>query len=551
MNYRCAGTVEPETASDRVMVILGAGASADAGLHLTAELAEAIVKEANKHRGLLGSDRDWIQALNAVYSGMVNYQTIHGENPLTSVNIEMLISAIRLLSERDSLEISPFVGSWSPGISNFNSTSLPGKTVDQLLSALGNALVDTGHRVTERLNVSRLLIDIIHSATNPDLKKPLEEAEHFVLTTLVKILGQHGNVEYLQPLIDLAKDQPNGLDVLTLNYDLTVESAANGQVRLWRGVESWGPGQQIGFPPENNTLNLIKLHGSLDWQLRGVGIADDIRLTGRGIRVVPEDEMNNPDFQDREPWIVVGTRDKLGTDGPTLELNFAARSAFRRASRLVIVGYSFNDKHVNNMIRDWLSYDAGNTISVVDKSWPLYRYRYENPEDGTFRNALLNEYAKIEDDEGVTLAPRMHVFQGTAAEKLHEAIATPVKENGRVLEILAQRNSDSIRLDIISGKWSMTDVHIWTSPIPPREGECRAENVALHWKYPRVKDDSEFSSRPALDIPEWSAGETVTAYMSPQARGVFQIVVQGSSIVGSMQKVIEMEATDEDIKILT
>ena len=537
-------SVETVTGSDRVAVILGAGASADANLKLTADLAKAIVEEANAPRRLLASDRDWIQALNAVYAGMVNYQTIHGGNPLTSVNIEMLISAIRLLRERDSLEIAPFVGSWSAGISDFTSTSLPTKLTDRLVSSLGRSMLDVSARVSEQLNLSRLLIDTIQSATHPDLKKPLEEAEHFVLTTLLQLLRKHGDVEYLQPLIDLAKSQHGGLDVITLNYDLTVESAADGQVDLVRGVESWSPGQAMEIPQREGTLNLIKLHGSLDWQLRGVGGTGDSRLTGRGIRVLTEAEMNAPAFQDSEPWIVVGTRDKLGTDGPTLELNFAARAALRRASRLVIVGYSFHDNHVNNMIRDWLSSDVERKISVVDKYFPSYRYRYENPEDESFRNALMREYAVTEDYDGNPLTQRMYVFQGTAAEMLGEAIASPVEGSGELVEITAHRGDTSIQLDFHCGNTSMTDVHIWTSPSEPREGESRAKGISLHWRYPPREDDPKFSFRPVLDVADMPAGKTVTAYMSPEARGVFDVVIRGSSIYGQQRTTIQMEATD-------
>ncbi|WP_152349277.1 SIR2 family protein [Brevibacterium sp. CFH 10365] len=544
-------SVGSATGPERVAVLLGAGASADAGLKLTGDLAKAIVEEANAPRRLLASDRDWIQALNAVYAGMVNYQTIHGDNPLTSVNIEMLISAIRLLRERDSLEIAPFVGSWSAGISDFTSTHLPLKTTDRLVASLGKSLGDASSRVGEQLNLSRILIDTIQSATHPDLKKPLEDAEHFVLTTLLKLLGNHGDVEYLQPLINLAISQRGGIDVLTLNYDLTVEAAASGQVDLVRGVESWSPGHAMEIPQKDRTLNLIKLHGSLDWRLRGFGVTNDPRLTGRGIRVLSEAEMNAPEFQDSEPWIVVGTRDKLGTDGPTLELNFAARSALRRADRLVIVGYSFHDNHVNNMIRDWLSSDEQRNISVVDKYFPSYRYRYENPEEDSFRNALLREYSVTVDYDGNPLTPKMHVFQGTAAEVLGEAISSPVEGRGELVEINAHRSGTSFQLDFHCGNTSMTDVHIWTSPSESREGESRAENVSLHWQYPPREDDPTFSYRPVLDVTEMPAGETVTAYMSPGARGVFDVVIHGSSIYGEQKTTIQMKATDEGIEVIT
>lgn len=318
-----------------------------------------------------------------------------------------------------------------------------------------------------------------------------------------------------------------------------------------RGVESWSPGQAMEIPERDRTLNLIKLHGSLDWRLRGFGDTEDSRLTGRGIRVLSEVQMKAPGFQDSEPWIVVGTRDKLGTDGPTLELNYAARSALRRADRLVIVGYSFHDNHVNNMIRDWLSSDEKRNISVVDKYFPSYRYRYENPENESFRNALLREYAATEDYEGNPLTPKMRVFQGTAAEMLGEAISSPVEGGGKLVEITAHRSGTSIQLDFHCGNTSMTDVHIWTSPSDPREGESRAENVSLHWHYPSREGDPRFSFRPVLDVPKMPAGETVTAYMSPAARGVFDVVIHGSSIYGQQRTTIQMEATDESVAVRT
>lgn len=77
----------------RITLLLGAGASVDAGLPLTVQLAERVLHEANSDSG-----RNWVRALNFVYGSMVGYQSEDGSNPLQAVNIERLISAIRLLS---------------------------------------------------------------------------------------------------------------------------------------------------------------------------------------------------------------------------------------------------------------------------------------------------------------------------------------------------------------------------------------------------------------------------------------------------------------------
>lgn len=88
----------------RTIVLLGAGASRDAGLPLTSQLAEMLVARFNRQSPRL----PFVQALNFVYSAMIGHQGEDGSDPLRAVNIETLISAVRLLQQRESHEVAPF-----------------------------------------------------------------------------------------------------------------------------------------------------------------------------------------------------------------------------------------------------------------------------------------------------------------------------------------------------------------------------------------------------------------------------------------------------------
>ncbi|MFP3821562.1 hypothetical protein SB658_22970, partial [Bacillus sp. SIMBA_008] len=86
-----------------------------------------------------------------------------------------------------------------------------------------------------------------------------------------------------------------------------------------------------------------------------------------------------------QPWIVVGDREKLATDGPTLELLHAAEEAIERADHLVIVGYRFADAHVNHVIRNWMLRSETRTVGVIEPTWSY-------PEPGSFFGQLVSEY---------------------------------------------------------------------------------------------------------------------------------------------------------------
>ena len=527
--------IDGELDGSRTAVLLGAGASADADLLLTSGLASAIIEKANqaKSRAYGSGKPDWVRALNAVYAGMVGHQGARGDNPLSAVNIETLISAVRLLRKRDDHEVAPFVSSWSAALSNFGSSHLPtleGKTIlDAVEKALGS------HAGFSDRDITDAVARIARAAVQPDLEKPFADAEIFILRTLVELLGDHKEVTYFEPLLDLARRQCGGVDVITLNYDLTVETAASqSDVKVNRGMDSWRPGENLQFPVVDGTLNLMKLHGSLDWRVSRSRSRRQSQLTPYVLDVVPLEERDEDQSSTDLPWIVVGDREKLATDGPTLALNFAAQSALLRTSHLAVVGYSFGDGHINAMIRDWLAADKTRTMSVLDLRWPRESgYR----EELDFQSDLLSNYGEQQGHDGESLNPRVVPIEGRTAEKLSEVLAArPRLAPDPLAEVIVSHHESAVRLDIT---WHGAELSRASVSASKREDEPQGfygqSDVALYDSTPIPSTRSpEVGERRAHDM-HWEEGGTVSVYAATDTAFPLQLEVSGVSILGRLQ----------------
>ena len=93
----------------RELILLGAGASAEADVPTAYEMAKAIGQEFRKDPLLQQETR----VVDFVIGGLLFQAGIRGHDPLSSgVNVEELFNAVQLLAERHTLEAAPFVGSW-------------------------------------------------------------------------------------------------------------------------------------------------------------------------------------------------------------------------------------------------------------------------------------------------------------------------------------------------------------------------------------------------------------------------------------------------------
>ena len=395
----------------RIAVLLGAGASFDAGLKTTYGLAQELVTRFNAPGARFPPGVT--EALNFVYSEMVAHRGRHGDSPLDAVNTERLISAVRLLKERDGHEADPFVASWksAPGI--FSATA------SAWVPDLRRALYDAQYSDGTGINPDQLALAIrrIASDRHDHIYAQLEE---HLLKTVSKVLAAHESVTYLHPLVELAHQQ-DGVDIATLNYDLTLEAAAEElSTPVHRGIEDWVPGTQMTFDSQRGHINLYKLHGSLDWQYVSAERQLDKWVDAHDFDS-PFPFVAGPTIRDSgrgavdRPAIIIGDREKLNGEGPTLALIAGFERALSRATHLVVVGYSFTDVHVNALVRTWVNTDPTQTVSVIDPGWP------SRPELDGFRAVLINAL-RPERVRSDSPPPRMDVIHEGAKAALPTAI---------------------------------------------------------------------------------------------------------------------------------
>jgi hypothetical protein len=188
----------------RLIFLLGAGASKDAGLPLMADLTTGFLP------WLTGQKRVEELPLRQLFEAAVGVVSPTAGPP----NIEFVL---QLLSDLTVFKVSAHaqtVANWKP---EFNAPH-------DVVSGLSGLI------------------------------------REYIRETLSNAPGDSG--DYLAGLLDFRGEQP--VDVFTLNYDRLVESmAARFEIRFTTGFgEAWDP---LLFDMEGWDLRLYKLHGSVDW----------------------------------------------------------------------------------------------------------------------------------------------------------------------------------------------------------------------------------------------------------------------------------------------
>lgn len=512
--------------STRTIVLLGAGASRDSGLPLTGDLAELVVARANaddgsRHRRQQPSG---VAELNFIYSAMMGHQGEHGDDPLQAVNIETLISAVRLLQSRESHEVAPFVASWKEGARGFPnpSSSIGSDYARAMQSAVDNSLQD-------RHFGGRDLAELVAKIASEVMSRPDTSAfanlEILLLRSIREFLTNITSVDYLQPLAHLARDQPGGLDVITLNYDLTIEMLAEQcGIEIDRGIERWAPGAPLEFEQVNGRINLMKLHGSVDWELT---VRTPSTVHPPQVNVVEPEPANDPDDYPTSrrrvpglPWIVVGDREKLATDGPTLDLLHAARTAMDAADSLVVIGYSFADAHVNAMVRNWMAVRPDRTLTVVDPGWPTFDA--DEP-----RGHLAKAYGGSDSWNQPGAMPRIAVFKEPAAAALQKALSV----DHALEDPIAEAHWGPLgAIEIRYFGQPLTGVRVWGS-LHPKTGVSIAASAderdnLLTRRLPA-------NSRRAASLGDLAHGGTATIFpVLPNEPTELKITVEGDHLVG-------------------
>jgi hypothetical protein len=257
---------------------------------------------------------------------------------ITSPDIEGVVSAVEMLAGVDELEIRPFIRELSAGraMENINGRDYP-------------------------------IFSLLDFNRQSEMRELYYETRRILRELLA--VSASTDVRYLYPLVNLAKD--DDVTVATLNYDRTVEKAADELDVSWsHGIDEWDQKWRLAW--NSPSLRLIKLHGSLEWEDSYNPPAD---LNPGGSVVGQSTESGPGSF----PYILFGRREKLRPTGPFLDLRAAFIDDLRKTTHLVVVGYSFGDDHVNELIRHWLAVDVTRILVVIDPAFPENHFHTRNP----------------------------------------------------------------------------------------------------------------------------------------------------------------------------
>lgn len=325
-------------------LLLGAGASRDAQVPVSTEMTAKLAAMLNEH-----PQSRHTQAFNFVYGAMIQHAAARGVDPSAGLDVERVFTAVMLLADRRDLEVTPFVAAWHPAVDAWDRPILASGFDQNVAGAvrqdpgrLGSLIA---HYVESRIGVG-----------NGETYRTLADS---MIGALRRLL-QPQDVGYLEPIARAAR-APGGLTVATLNYDTSIETAARAaNVHADTGIEHWSKAREWNWAACG--LRLLKLHGSIDWCWTATASPGqplpDLRIV----------ETDSPLEEHRRPALVFGQGSKLVASGPFLSLLLEFERLLESVARLIVIGYSFRDDHINEIIRRWLADDASRTITIVDPS---------------------------------------------------------------------------------------------------------------------------------------------------------------------------------------
>ncbi len=349
-----------------IVFLLGAGASAEAGIPTSAEMIDRI-------QGRLRSDwTEFAELYNHVRSAIHYSAGLKGRfNNDVPYNIETLVNTLYELERNEDHPVYPFIAAW-----NSRFVSLAGPKFEQV-----------------------------------------KTFRHKILTALKgwMCLADPSEADYYKGLIGIQRALNFPLRIFSLNYDSCVESLSSSEFVVEVGFSGFGPKHVWSFERflENDRgenplpqVFLYKLHGSIDW-VRDKTSQDLSRV--QQIELITADQME----------VIFGREFKLEAADPYLFYAYEFRQSALEAKLIVAVGYGFADEHINKMLSQALRPDGARQLLVVAKR-----------EEEKAREAKRLEIAQklgVPADR-ITVDPgtaKSFLSSGGVAKRLVEAVAEP------------------------------------------------------------------------------------------------------------------------------
>lgn len=305
------------TRNSDIIILLGAGASVQAGIPASQQMIEKIEARLKKH--------DWkeFQELYYLVKSSIAYAAgIKGIfDSRDFYNVEVLVHTLNELERREKHPIYPFISDWK------------------------SHLIQVARQDFSRIESFRTNI--------------LNELKGWVQ------LDNESEADYFKGLKKLQQHITYPLKIFSLNYDLCVERCDGDNFRVesgfeqtgkkriwdWRRFDESNPNQEV---PQ---VFLYKMHGSIDWKRDE---NDNILKTDdKGART-PGDELP----------LIFGTDRKLEAGDPYLFYAYEFRRCTLESKVILCIGYGFGDTHINKMMKQALNAEPVMRLAVVGNVKP-------------------------------------------------------------------------------------------------------------------------------------------------------------------------------------
>lgn len=305
----------------KVVFLIGAGASRDADCKLSSEMLLSLKEAINN---LSANEKDFIRYkddFNEIYHfilASLKYQLAmkdSSSNLSSYVNIEDFVMVLRQLIDKEFIIPYPLIGNWNDKILKWE---------------LRNG------DVFDRFKKFITLL-LIRDWTKFDVGKAQT---------------------MLQPMREMLNNSEKiKVNIFSLNYDLIFENVFNtSTVKILDNgfsekevsenkIRYWAADFDNDLSPTK--VNLFKLHGSIDWEY-------NIESEEISIKENIDDE--------REPLIIFGSYSKMLSFDPFLYILSNFRALLEEATIFVVIGYSFHDKYINNLLIQQLSQNTKEDI---------------------------------------------------------------------------------------------------------------------------------------------------------------------------------------------
>lgn len=314
---------------ENVVFLTGAGSSKPAGCKLSSEMIDelgaAIRNLETMETEYKSFSADFSEIYNFVLASLSYQAAIKtGSSSPHPPNIEDFVMVLNQLIDKEFVIPYPLIGNWNDKILKWELRD--GKIFAKFRTYIVTQLVNSWTKFDES-SASALL-------------KPIKET--------------------------LMASEDFKMEIFTLNYDLVFETLNLAQAQVLETGFSQKDNDEVwaeSFDDQSALakINLYKLHGSVNWEYRET--TDEIVI--------------RKDSGDTAPLIIFGSFTKMLSFDPFLYMLSKFREKLAGAAIFIVIGYSFHDKYINNLLIQQLQ---SQTIDGLPKRMLVVDFAYKkNP----------------------------------------------------------------------------------------------------------------------------------------------------------------------------